>query len=236
MLNALAIDLLCDSRTVDAAGNVITIDRSRHGIHPYLGPDGQVAGQMPTLDSLNGRLMFDGNDFILFPQAKDVDAVIEGMGGDHAETYMFLFDPFISNPSAFQTLLLKGDDTLATSWVRIRQRNTNDLEFRVTTVAGNEIIASSIPAVTGNHGKKVLFSFVRDAGVQEIWVWDVLDAADNDPTRDASLASACAIGSSLFTGSTYLVNGNGLRAFFYGRFRATQIWLRALIRYLEGNL
>jgi len=232
MLSKLDIALLCDVRSVDPNGLAITPDRSRHGIHAQLG-DGGAAATMPTLDALNGRMTFDGGDYMVLRAADDVDGVLAGMGGPHEETYIFYFDPYVYVAGDI-TFFFKGD--LAGYFVRLRQESWVGTHFDMQIEGGpDEILAGTVDPVVYD-GKQLMIAFIRRADVQEIWVDANLQDSGTDPTTDATTADDALIGCEPGVANPLLA-GTGLRAMFYdGENAWTQTQLRALQRFLRGNL
>jgi len=239
MLSKLDIALLCDSRTVDAAGNAITPDRSRHGIHAQLG-DGGAAATMPTLDALNGRMTFDGGDYMVLRAADDVAGVLAGMGSIQDETYLFYFDPFqaVVAPNLIEPF---SSNDGANPRVIFRYGTANMYFLVAFYDAGGGGEASITPnnSIQEFFGKQLLLAITRRNADTDTHIYYANGArrwASNvAPRRDASSAKNYRIGSSL-AGAFFLPAGTGLRFFGYAREAWTQTQLRALQRFLRGNL
>jgi len=235
MLNSLDIALLCDSRTVDGAGLAITPDRSRHGIHAQLG-DGATAGTMPTLDALNGRYTFDGGDYMVLRQADDVDDVLADMASDQDETYLYYIFPMIST---VDYAYLLSTNYGAGGYYYIRQRETVGTFYWQATFndgIGSETATSGVNSILPYYNKGILLAVRRGSNVIEFWVNGVLISSTVVATRDASNAKDVLVGA-VSAAITYpFPAGTGLRFFGYSRTAWTQTQLRALQRFLRGNL
>lgn len=231
MFETLDIALLCDQRTVDAAGLAITKDYSRHGLHCQLG-DGVTGATMPTLQASQGLMTFDGGDYMVLRAADDMDGVLAGMGGPHPETYIFYLDPLIMS-GAQATIFSKYSDP---RWVLIRWEGASSrILFLNRQIGGTDelyYLAAGSTAELQNKGS--IFAYVRDTNTQTIYVNAVPVAADTDATVDASSVSSAYIGASHL--GQNLPAGNGLRFFGYSRTAWTQTQLRALQRFLRGVL
>ena len=235
MLNTLDIALLMDSRTVDGAGNVITLDRSRHGIHCQYG-DGVTAAVMPAFDALNGRVTFDGGDYMQIPASYDVAGILAGMGAIQDETYIFYLDPIVVN-STFQYFI--GWNTgVGTSRFLIRIDNTNVITMYVNNPAG-DLETFSSASILALNGRGVLVTMVRDPAhgtqKQRLFVNAVLHSTGNSVSRDGRNTLAKYIGQDSGSGFQ-LQNGTGLRFFGYARRVFTETELRAIQKYLRGVL
>jgi len=230
MLDKLDICCLFDAEYTDGAGLRRTRDRSRHGIHPLVG-DGTTASTMPTWDADRGLYLFDGGDYLTFPQSEDVDGVLAGMGSIQDETYCWLMDPWIEVVAGQITEFMKKDNG-AGVWFRLREQFGASLTFYFNG-AGAENQSVAAPLGAWDY-RRVLITATRRNGYSAIYANDTLLVGGAVVSQDASNAGDLLISSA--TASYLFKNGTGLRFFGYGRFVATPTYLNQLNRNLRGLL
>ena len=236
MLESLDICLMLDSRGIDGAGNVITLDRSKRGIHAQFG-DGVTAGVMPTWLPSDAKATFDGGDYMRFPTTYDVGGILASMGSIQDETYLFYLSPMIVN-STYQ-YLLQHNSQVGTSRFFIRIEDTN-----IIWMNGENAVATTERLTTGSvlnfNKKEVLLALVRNPTAatkrQIAYINGAEFASDSDALVDCSNAIKAKYIGVNDAGGFCLQTGTGLRFFGYVRRAVTQTWLQALNRYLRGNL
>jgi hypothetical protein len=186
---------------------------------------------------LNARFEFDGGDYINIRNADDVDGVLAGMASIQNETYIVYFDPLVAGTGVYSHEIFSTEDGANP---RFFARKTGGVfTFQFYDGVGNLEFLNTGAIETSYDGQRFAIVYVREpthpTQKQRAYINDILVATANSTPRDASNAKAKRLGATLVPGN-YLPAGTGIKFFGYGRFVATQTWLRQLSRNLRGLL
>jgi len=231
------LDIACfmDSK-INVGGTYFVRDRSTNGIHLEL--ESGVAE--PTWDAIRGLYTFDGADGMLVQSSADVNSVLANMGSRQDETYIFLANPFVYTAVDNDQWFNKGSSAAGTDYVYLRQRNAGGgarFQFRKSGTAGTYNFYGSNNSLLEIDRQVVLLTLVIQDGYQAYYFNEQKRDEGTNADIDVSNNRSLYVGrNDPADGGNQLPAGTGISMFGYGRFAATDSWVRSVCRHFRNML